>query len=134
MNQKAASTATTPNHSFPRLGLVLWRFALTQNLHGTCADLSMRQMAILLHVYLGDGPHTVGSLCAELRIPKAAASRAVDALTLRGLVRRHRQEEDRRKVMIQRTMKGMVAMNEVSDHMVEASRLTQAMAAQNQAA
>lgn len=75
-------------------------------------DLSMRQWAILLTVYLHPGPHTVRALARELNVPKPAISRALDALSILGLVRRVRNEQDRRIVNVQRTPEGSVFIDD----------------------
>ena len=60
--------------------LELWRHALVSSVRGEAPDLSARQMALMLSVYLGDGPHTVRGLALALRISKPAVSRALDRL------------------------------------------------------
>lgn len=77
-------------------------------------DLSMRQVAILLKVYLSGSPHTVKSLASELRIGKPPVCRAIDALSKAGLVRRKRSDADRRIVYLQRTVKGSVFLSDIA--------------------
>ena len=43
-------------------------------------DLSARQLAVLLTVYLGEGPHTVRGLANDLNVSKPAITRALDRL------------------------------------------------------
>lgn len=69
-------------------------------------DLSVRQTAILLCVYLTPEPHTVRALAANLNISKPAVSRAVDKLSVLGLLRRQTDETDRRSVNLYRTLTG----------------------------
>ncbi|MEM6413782.1 MAG: MarR family transcriptional regulator [Pseudomonadota bacterium] len=78
-------------------------------------DLSMRQWAILLTVYLHSGPHTVRGLARELNIPKPAISRALDALSILGFVRRVRDVDDRRIVNIQKTPEGAIFIDEFTN-------------------
>ena len=85
-------------------------------------DLSARQLALLLTVYLTPAPHTVRGLAAELRVSKPAITRAVDRLSLLGLARRKIDETDRRNVLIQRTIKGSVFLRDIADILVEAGR------------
>jgi DNA-binding MarR family transcriptional regulator len=84
----------------------LWRHALVASVRGEAPDLSARQMALMLSVYLGDGPHTVRGLAQVLRISKPAVSRALDRLGELGYVRRERDDLDRRNVLVQRTVTG----------------------------
>jgi DNA-binding MarR family transcriptional regulator len=86
--------------------LELWRHALVASVRGETPDLSARQMALILSVYLGDGPHTVRGLAQALRISKPAVSRALDRLGELGYVRRERDDLDRRNVLVQRTVNG----------------------------
>jgi DNA-binding MarR family transcriptional regulator len=77
-------------------------------------DLSMRQWAILLTVYLNPGPHTVRALARELRIPKPAISRALDALSILKYIRRVRDDRDKRIVHVQKTSEGAIYLDEFS--------------------
>lgn len=86
--------------------LELWRHALVASVRGDAPDLSARQMALMLSVYLGDGPHTVRGLAQALRISKPAVSRALDRLGELGYVRRQRDDLDRRNVLVQKTADG----------------------------
>jgi DNA-binding MarR family transcriptional regulator len=79
---------------------------LVASVRGETPDLSARQMALMLSVYLGDGPHTVRGLAQVLRISKPAVSRALDRLGELGYVRRERDDLDRRNVLVQRTATG----------------------------
>ena len=84
----------------------LWRHALVSSVRGDAPDLSARQMALMLSVYLGEGPHTVRGLAQALRISKPAVSRALDRLGELSYVRRQRDDLDRRNVLVQRTADG----------------------------
>jgi len=86
--------------------LELWRNSLVASVRGDSPDLSARQMALMLCVYLGEGPHTVRGLAKDLRISKPAVSRALDRLGELGYIRRERDELDRRNVLVQRTTAG----------------------------
>lgn len=86
--------------------LELWRHTLVASVRGESPDLSARQMALMLSVYLGDGPHTVRGLAQALHISKPAVSRALDRLGELGYVRRERDDMDRRNVLVQRTVTG----------------------------
>jgi DNA-binding MarR family transcriptional regulator len=79
------------------------------------ADLTTRQMAVLLHVYLEPPPHTVRGLAATLEISKPAVTRALDRLSQLGFVRRKRDDTDRRSILVQRTVSGSVFLREFAD-------------------
>lgn len=86
--------------------LRLWqRVALAEVVDGRF-DLSMRQAAILLTVYLDPPPHTVRGLAARLGVTKPVITRALDAMGEKKLLTRHRDENDRRNVLIKRTAAG----------------------------
>lgn len=89
-------------------GLRHWQRLTISILESFPYDLSNRQMAILLTVYLEPGPHTVKDISANLKISKPAICRALDYLSKNGLIRRRRVEADHRQVHIQRTVKGSV--------------------------
>src|SRR5271154_6180766 len=99
----------------------MWRHALVASVRGDAPDLSARQMALMLSVYLGDGPHTVRGLAQALRISKTAVSRALDRLGELGYVRRQRDDLDRRNVLVQRTISGAQFLTEFS-HMVDVAK------------
>jgi DNA-binding MarR family transcriptional regulator len=88
--------------------LANWRDILADSVRSDGPDLSMRQWAILLTVYLNQGPHTVRALARDLGVPKPAISRALDALSILGFVRRVRDETDRRIVLVQKTPEGSI--------------------------
>ncbi|RMD89598.1 MAG: MarR family transcriptional regulator [Alphaproteobacteria bacterium] len=101
--------------------LALWREALVRSVRSEAPDLSTRQMAILLAVYTTPPPHTVRGLAAELGVAKPVISRALDTLGALGLLRRKRDERDRRNVLVQRTVRGAVFLSEFRD-LVAAAR------------
>lgn len=80
-------------------------------------NLSARQMAIMLNIYVTQGPHTVKSLADTLQISKAAVSRALDTLSGMDLIRRKTDDEDRRSVNIQRTVNGSVFLSDYAEIM-----------------
>jgi DNA-binding MarR family transcriptional regulator len=101
-------------------GLDLWRRALSESVRRDGPDLSARQMALLLTVYLTPPPHTVRGMAETLNISKPAVTRALDRLGMLGLARRKRDDADRRSVLVQRTVKGSVFLSEFSEIMVKA--------------
>src|SRR5580700_6451936 len=101
--------------------LELWRHALVASVRAETPDLSARQMALMLSVYLGDGPHTVRGLAQALRISKPAVSRALDRLGELNYVRRQRDDLDRRNVLVQRTQSGARFLTEFA-HLVDEAK------------
>jgi len=101
--------------------LDLWRGAIVESVRREAPDLSARQMALLLTVYLTPSPHTVRGLAELLKVSKPAVTRAVDRLSEYGLVKRKEDETDRRSVLIQRTVKGSVYLREFGDIIVHAA-------------
>ena len=96
--------------------LEVWRGALADSVRDDRPDLSARQLAILLTVYLADPPHTVRGLATLLDLKKPAVTRALDKLSVLGFIRRVTDESDRRSVLVQRTVKGSVFLSEFAEH------------------
>ncbi len=69
-------------------------------------DLTNRQMALMLLVYLTPGPHTVRGLAQILGVSKPVITRALNTLGSLGYLRRVRDESDRRNVFVARTSTG----------------------------
>lgn len=78
-------------------------------------DLSARQMAILLTVYLEAPPHTIRGLAAKLAVSKPVITRALDTMGRHRLVTRRRDEDDRRNVLVQRTVVGALYLERLGD-------------------
>ncbi|MBM3950739.1 MAG: MarR family transcriptional regulator [Rhodospirillales bacterium] len=102
--------------------LDIWRRALSASVRLEAPDLSARQMSILLTVYLTPPPHTVRGLANLLGISKPAVTRAIDRLTEIEFVRRKIDEQDRRSVLVQRTVRGSVFLREFGELIVGAAR------------
>lgn len=101
--------------------LDMWRQAIVNSVRIDAPDLSARQMAMLLTVYLTPPPHTVRGLSATLNVSKPAVTRAIDRLSELGMLRRKPDENDRRSVLIQRTVKGSVFLREFGEIVVRAA-------------
>lgn len=99
----------------PVEALDLWRGAIVESVRREGPDLSARQMALLLTVYITSPPHTVRGLADVLKVSKPAVTRAIDCLSKHGLVKRKIDETDRRSVLIQRTVKGSVFLREFGE-------------------
>lgn len=83
--------------------------------HGAGADLSARQLAVLLTVYLERPPHTVRGLAAKLKVTKPVITRALDSMGRIELLTRRRDPADRRNVVVQRTVKGALYVEKLGD-------------------
>ena len=106
-------------------GLDLWRRALCESVRRDSPDLSARQMALLLTVYLDRPPHNGCAALAEiLNIFQAGRSPARSiawACWKPGSAQAPGAEADRRSVLVQRTVKGSVFLSEFSEIMVKAA-------------
>ncbi|MFL6734629.1 MAG: MarR family transcriptional regulator [Sphingomicrobium sp.] len=69
-------------------------------------DLTNRQMALLMLVYLTPGPHTVRGMAKILGVSKPVVTRALNTLGALGYLRRERDQDDRRNVFVVRTSNG----------------------------
>jgi DNA-binding MarR family transcriptional regulator len=98
---------TNPTGNFIHI-LTFWHRVATRGLKECDTNLSSRQVALMLTVYLGDPPHTIRHLARQLDISKPAVCRAVDALEKEGLIKRKPDPADKRNVLLQRTIKGSV--------------------------
>ena len=85
-------------------------------------DFTLRQLAILLTVYLDQPPHTVRGLARRLGVTKPVITRALDAMGARQLVARRRDETDRRNVVIQRTVTGALYVETLGDMVAAKAR------------
>ena len=95
--------------------LNLWRTITMRMMAEKDMDLSTRQIGILLTTYLSPPPHTVKNLSERLGISKPAVCRAIDTLSMHNLIKRKKDENDNRIVLVQRTVRGSVYLSELSD-------------------
>ena len=101
--------------------LDLWRRTIVTSVCNDAPDLSARQMALLLTVYLTAPPHTVRGLAETLNISKPAVTRGLDRLGTLDLVRRKTDDRDRRSVLLQRTVRGAVFLREFGETLAAAA-------------
>tara|TARA_R110002110_G_scaffold33595_5_gene115115 strand:+ start:3036 stop:3386 length:351 start_codon:yes stop_codon:yes gene_type:complete len=99
----------------PVQALALWQNVVLETVRRDGPDLSSRQLAILLTVYLTPPPHTVRGLAGSLKVSKPAITRALDTLGDLDLLKRKRDETDRRNVLVQRTVNGAVYLRDFGD-------------------
>ena len=86
------------------------------------ADLSARQLSVLLICFLEEGPHTVRGLAERLQVAKPAITRALDRLEQFDLVRRAADPRDRRSVLVSRTAQGAAFVAHLRSLMQTAAR------------
>ena len=106
----------------PSQALGLWRTVTLEQVRQDGPDLTLRQLAILLEIYLVPPPHTVRGLAATLGVTKPVITRALDTMGDLGLVTRARDERDRRNVVIRRTVEGALFLERLGDLVIAAGR------------
>jgi DNA-binding MarR family transcriptional regulator len=95
--------------------LKLWHGVNLAMVRDDDPDLSIRQMSILLTIYLEAPPHTIRDLAGKLGVSKPVITRALDTMGKHELVTRRRDEADRRNVLVQRTVKGALYLERLAD-------------------
>ena len=95
--------------------LKLWHDVVLEQVRDDLPDLSLRQMAVLLTVYLEPPPHTVRGLAKKLGVTKPVITRALNAMGRHELLQRRRDENDRRNVLVQRTLKGALYLEALAE-------------------
>ncbi|MFI0844080.1 MarR family winged helix-turn-helix transcriptional regulator [Mesorhizobium sp. IMUNJ 23232] len=106
----------------PTQALRLWQYVALSEVQANMPDLSMRQMAILLTVYLDPPPHTVRGLASQLGVTKPVITRALDTMGAMKLITRHRDEQDRRNVLVRRTVEGALYVERFGDAIIAGAR------------
>ena len=102
----------------PIQALRLWQEVGLSMVRRHAVDLTQRQMVILLTIYLEPPPHTVRGLAAKLGVTKPVITRALDTMGSLDLVSRRRDDLDRRNVIVQRTVKGTLFLDRLSDRIM----------------
>lgn len=87
-------------------GLSTWMHTLVDYVRSGEPDLTNRQMALLMLVYLEPGPHTVRGLARALNVSKPVITRALNRLGALGYLRRQRDDSDKRNIFVTRTPEG----------------------------
>lgn len=104
-----------PNAGLHHTRLNAWYHICADSIVDMPCELTIRQWAILTHIYLIEDTHTVKSLAYTFDIPKPAVCRALDTLCIMKLVRRRKDRRDRRNVIVYKTMQGITFLNQFSD-------------------
>jgi DNA-binding MarR family transcriptional regulator len=129
-DKKPAERAIRASRLSSTLALALWKDVTLASVAGDMPDLSARQTAVLMCVYLEEGPHTVRSLAARLNVTKAVISRAIDRLKTYNYIMRADDPRDRRSIVLRRTPEGInylrafakIIQNEMPDGLGASSR------------
>jgi len=106
----------------PGQALGLWRDVILAQVLADEPDLTTRQLAILLTVYLDPPPHTIRGLAVRLKVTKPVITRALDTLGDMQLLARHRDETDRRNVLVRRTVEGSLFVEKIGDVIIAKAR------------
>ncbi|WP_139975034.1 MarR family transcriptional regulator [Ochrobactrum sp. CGA5] len=106
----------------PLQALTLLRTLSLEQVRDEMPDLTTRQVAILLTIYLEPPPHTVRGLSAKLNVTKPVVTRALDTMGALELVSRHRDEKDRRNVLVKRTVAGALYVERLGDLVIAKAR------------
>ncbi len=106
----------------PSQALTLLKTLTLEQVRGAMPDLTTRQTAILLTIYLEPPPHTVRGLAAKLDVTKPVVTRALDTMGALDLVSRHRDEKDRRNVLVKRTVAGALYVERLGDLVIAGVR------------
>ena len=102
----------------PGQALRLWHDVSLALVRDDEPDLSTRQLTVLITIYLEPQPHTVRGLAAKLDVTKPVITRALDTMGRLGLVSRKRDPDDRRNVIVQRTVDGALFLERLGDLIV----------------
>ena len=108
----------------PGQALQLWQRVALAQVRDDDPDLTARQLAILLTIYLDPPPHTVRGLAKHLGVTKPVITRALDTMGQMNLVSRRRDERDRRNVLIQRTVEGANYLDRLGELLASSSAET----------
>ncbi len=106
----------------PSQALGLWHAVSLEQVRVDKRDLTLRQISILLQIYLVPPPHTVRGLANILGVTKPVITRALDTMGDLGLVTRVRDERDKRNVIIRRTVDGALYLEKLGDLIIDQGR------------
>lgn len=95
--------------------LAAWMDTLIDYVQSARPDLTNRQMALLMVVYLVPGPHTVRGLASRLRVSKPVVTRALNTLGALGYLRRQKDETDLRNIFVEQTPQGLAFLDEFAE-------------------
>src|SRR3546814_6170773 len=99
----------------PPQALDIWRRALVETARREQPDLSARQLALMLTVYLTAPPHTVRGLAATVNVSKHEITRALHRLRDQRLIYRKPHATEKRQVEVQWPVQGSVCVADFAD-------------------
>ena len=102
--------------------LIIYLNTIVVMVRSEAPDLTDRQKAVFLKVYLDDQPQTVRGLAEYCNVSKPAITRALDRLAEFDLIQRKTDPQDLRSIHVQRTATGMAFLREMGDILVSASQ------------
>ena len=111
MSSAAAAVPISP----PTEPLAAWMGTLIDYVQSARPDLTNRQMALLMVVYLLPGPHTVRGLAARLHVSKPVVTRALNTLGALGYLRRQKDDSDLRNIFVEQTPTGLAFLEEFAE-------------------
>lgn len=106
----------------PSQALTLLKTLSLGQVRDAMPDLTTRQVAVLLTIYLEPPPHTVRGLAEKLNVTKPVITRALDTMGALDLVSRHRDDKDRRNVLVKRTVAGALYVERLGDLVIAKAR------------
>jgi DNA-binding MarR family transcriptional regulator len=96
---------------------------MVSSVAGNGPDLTARQLAVFLKIYLEPGAEqTVRGLAAALNIPKPTVTRVLDRLEELVFARRETDKNNRRSVIARRTTTGAAYLRTLGGYITEASK------------
>jgi len=110
--------------SQPMRSLEMLHRVSTDTVRAADVDLTSRQFALLLAIFMRPGPHAVRELARHLDLPKPAVTRALDTLERQGFVRRKKDREDKRDVSVHRTVKGALFLYDYGENVANRAEET----------
>ena len=115
----AASKSETTDDELTRLLMA----TIVANIRSDSADLSLRQLAVFLNTYLEqDLEQSVRGLAIALNILRPAITRALDRLSVFGLIKRKRDRIDRRSVIVRSSSPGAAYVRSLDSYLAEAAQ------------
>ena len=114
----------TADKSTANLLLYVFMNTMVATVRSDRTDLTARQLAVFLKTYLEpETEHTVRRLAADLNISNPAITRALDRLTDSDFIRREKDANDRRSVIVRLTSAGSAYRRTLSGYVNDADEL-----------
>lgn len=111
MTEPASPDACVASATDPRVTSL--RSALLNLVRRDGRDLTVRQLTAFLSVYMDQTTYTVSSIADLLHISRPGATRLLDRLIEIDLLARDDDREDRRRVLVRRTPRGLTFFREL---------------------